>query len=89
MRRVRARCQSFLTERLEERIGVQDAELRRRVCGRLAAFGMVLLDGFFVAHQVDQSDASAVSERFAIAMELARNAILIQEGVLPAGGGVR
>ncbi len=81
VRRVRARCRDFLAERIHSRLDLGDPELGRRVSDRMADFGMVLLDGFFIAHQVDHKGAAQISEAFARAMELARVAILAHEGV--------
>lgn len=89
VRRIRERCRAFLTERLEERTELADAGLRRRVCERLATVGMVLLDGFFVAHQIDRTDPDTLAERFEAAMGLVRAAIFAQEGVPTAAGDAR
>jgi AcrR family transcriptional regulator len=89
VRRVRARCVEFLAARIGSQLEIDDPDLRQRVAERMAAFGMVLLDGFFIAHQVDYTDARQIAERFAAAMELARTAILAQEGIGAAAGAAR
>jgi AcrR family transcriptional regulator len=81
VKRVRERCKQFIAARLEGRMPVSDAKMRREMCQRLAAFGMVLLDGSFVAHQIDSADPEKLVERFeqlVWALKLAREAVLEQ-----------
>jgi AcrR family transcriptional regulator len=81
VKRVRERCKQFIAARLEARIPVPDTEKRRELCQRLAGFGMVLLDGSFVAHQIDSADPEKLVELFEQliwALSLAREATLEQ-----------
>ena len=84
VKRVRDRCKQFIAARLEGRMPVSDAELRREMCQRLATFGMALLDGSFVAHQIDSAPQEAIGERFeqlVWALNVAREAVLQQARV--------
>ncbi len=79
VRRIRERSKRLLAERIEPRVPIDDAALRRSVCEQLAEHGHVLLDGFFVAHQIDREGPEGVQalfDRFARAMNLARVAAI-------------
>jgi hypothetical protein len=81
VKRVRERCKQFIAARLEGRMPISDAQLRREMSQRLAALGMVLLDGSFVAHQIDSAHPEKLVERFeqlVWALKIAREAVLEQ-----------
>jgi AcrR family transcriptional regulator len=81
VKRVRERCRAFFAARLEGRIEAADSELRRNLAERLAGFAMMLLDGSFVAQQIEPVDAAALAERYeqiGWAMNLAKQALLAE-----------
>ncbi len=81
VRRIRTRLKQYLAENLEKRVPVDDPEVRRDICERLAELGSVLLDGFFVAHQIDLAEPGRLArrfEQFVWAMGLAREAFVAE-----------
>ncbi len=65
VKRVRERVRSFMAGQIEERVELDDAGLRRAVAERLAGIAMVVLDGNFLAHQIDGGDDATLGARFA------------------------
>jgi AcrR family transcriptional regulator len=89
VRRIRERCRGIMVRRLEPEVAIDDAVQRRRICARLAEFGMLLFDGSFVAQQIDPASDAALKRRFeriAWGMQLAKQALL-DEGAAGAGDG--
>ena len=84
VKRVRARFQERLVDRIEQRlVGSCDPEHGRHVAERLASLALVLLDGSFVGHQIDAGETMPVEERYAQIswiMGLAREALISGEG---------
>jgi AcrR family transcriptional regulator len=92
VKRIRERCKRLLAQRIDRRLAadVDNTQARREMCARLAALAMALLDGFFVAHQIDQPDPRQTAlrfEQFAWTMTLARSALQGQADA--AGRGER
>lgn len=84
VKRVRARFQERLVDRLEQRLaGSCDPEHGRHVAERLASLALVLVDGSFVGHQIDAGESMRVEERYAQMswiMGLARAALIAGDG---------
>lgn len=64
VKRVRERVRGFMADQIQERVALADPALRRAVAERLAGIAMVLLDGSFLAHQIDDSDEASLAARF-------------------------
>jgi AcrR family transcriptional regulator len=64
VKRVRQRLHERLTQRIERRLEVGDAPRRRALAERMAAFAMVLLDGTFLAQQLDPAEGEHLAARY-------------------------
>lgn len=71
-RRVRARAADGLSAAFAVAFGITDPFRRRAVCDRLARFTLMLLDGVFVASQIesDTTDLRRAFETIALAVEV-------------------
>ena len=72
-RRVRTKAADGLSAAFAVAFGITDPFLRRAVCDRLARFTLMLLDGVFVASQIesDTTDLRRAFETIALAVEAA------------------
>jgi AcrR family transcriptional regulator len=89
VQRVRERCRASMARQVEERIEIDDPALRELLAQRLASFGMLLLDGAFMAHQIDGHEGEPLPARYeqlAWAMRIARES-LVEEARRASGEG--
>jgi AcrR family transcriptional regulator len=89
VKRVRERCRERIIARLGETFPLEDPREREIVYGRMAALFLMLLDGIFVAEQIDPSTPQDLVERFeqlTWVMQLAREACLSEVRAERAGG---
>ncbi len=89
VRRVRERCRSLFRSRIREKLALPQSAPRDAICERLADHGMLLLDGFFLAQQIDPLEGEAFERRlehFLWSVKLARTAVLREAGVADPEG---
>ena len=76
VQRVRERVRENLAERIEQRAEQDGVPSAREVAEQMSGYAMALLDGFFVAQQIEPAEGDALLARydeFQNAMELIRN----------------